>query len=143
MLTFPLIHPPRRRGRAKAPARTPAPPAPLAVIGVNSVSVLGPEIEMNVVFNSTPQDPLNDPSAADATKWTARYQGQKYVGSLIGAVDFEALYRNCRPSARKRGRTCSITRTRRAIFPIRSAGSWRRSAGFRCRRGRITGTPAA
>ena len=81
----------RRRTRRTAPAAAPAPVA-LAVVGVTGLSVLGPEIEMTVVFNTTAEDPLNDPSAADPTKWTARYQGQRYVGSLIAPVDFEALF---------------------------------------------------
>jgi hypothetical protein len=79
------------------------PPAALAVIGVTAISVIGPELEMNVVFNATPSDPLNDPSAADPTKWTARYQGQKYVGSLIGAVDFETMYLQLTPSGAEAG----------------------------------------
>ena len=54
--------------------------------------VFGPTLELNVAFNTTAAEPLNDPSGADPAKWTARYQGQKYVGSLIAAVDFETAF---------------------------------------------------
>jgi hypothetical protein len=92
----------RRRRKRRASAAQPT-PAALAVVGVNDVSVIGPELEMNVVFNTTASEPLNDPSAADPTKWTARYQGQKYVGSLIGAVDFETLYLQMTPAGAEAG----------------------------------------
>jgi hypothetical protein len=91
-----------RRRRRRNNTDTVAAPA-LAVVGVNDVSVIGPELEMNVLFNTTGSEPLNDPSAADPAKWTARYQGQKYVGSLIGAVDFEFLYLQLSPAGPEAG----------------------------------------
>src|SRR5687768_10280022 len=92
------VHRKRRAASAAAP-----PAAALSVVAVTGLSVIGPEIEMNVVFNTTAADPLNDPSAADPTKWTARYQGQRYVGSLIGAVDFETAYLQMTPSSAEAG----------------------------------------
>jgi hypothetical protein len=91
----------RRGGTVNAPP--PPPPAGLAVVGVNAVSVIGPELEMNVVFNTTASDPMVDPTAADPTKWTARYQGQKYVGSLIAGGDFDFLYLQLTPIGAEAG----------------------------------------
>ena len=98
--------PPKFRHRRRRSARPEAATTPaLAVVGVIDVSVIGPggELEMTVAFNTTASDALNDPSAADPAKWTARYQGQKYVGSLIAAVDFEALYLQLSPTGAEAG----------------------------------------
>jgi hypothetical protein len=92
--------PRRRRRRNNADAV--AAPA-LAVVGVTAISVIGPELEMNVMFNTTPSDPIGDPSAADPTKWTARYQGERYVGSLIAGGDFDFLYLQLSPTGAEAG----------------------------------------
>ena len=98
--------PPRYRRRRRARRANDATAAPaLAVVGVTGLSVIGPggEIEMNVVFNTTFADPINDPAAADPTKWSARYQGQKYVGSLIAGVDGETIYLQMTPTGAEAG----------------------------------------
>ena len=96
MLTFPLIYPPRprRRGsRAKTPAAPPT-PAALTLLAVESLAVIGPEIEMNLVFDvgGGAGDTLNDVSAADPAKWSARYQGQRYVGIVLSNILPDTLY---------------------------------------------------
>jgi hypothetical protein len=64
----------------------------LTLVSVEALTVIGPDIEMNLVFNVTGTDVLNDVSGADPTKWTARYQGQKYVGSVLTNVVDNTLY---------------------------------------------------
>ena len=103
MLTFPLIYPPRRRGRAKTPAAAPPPPAALTLLSVNSLVVIGPEIEMNLVFDVTGSDTLNDVTAADPGKWTARYQGVLYVGSILVNVAPDSLYLQMTPAGAEAG----------------------------------------
>ena len=49
---------------------------------------------MNLIFDVSGADVLNDVSAADPTKWTARYQGQKYVGTTLTNVLPDMLYLN-------------------------------------------------
>jgi hypothetical protein len=95
----PRLH---RKRRATVDAAAP-PPAALAVVGAVVFGIIGPEIEVNVAFNTTADEPLNDPSAADPSKWTARYQGQMYVGVLVGAVDFETMYLQMTPTGAQAG----------------------------------------
>jgi hypothetical protein len=102
MLSFPLIYPPRRRGRANIPAASPA-PAALALVSVDALSVIGPELEMNLVFNVGGTDAMADVSAADPAKWTARYQGQKYVGAILVNVAPDTLYLQMTPAGAEAG----------------------------------------
>jgi hypothetical protein len=81
----------------------PPPPVALAVVGAEVLPFVGPELEVNVTFNTSGSDPINDPFAADPNKWTARYLGQKYVGSLIAQVDFETLYLQLSPAGAEVG----------------------------------------
>ena len=103
MLTFPLIYPPRRRGRVKTPAVAPAPPAALVVVGVFGVGFAGDNLEMNVRFDATEEFPMNVPAAADPAKWTARYQGQAYVGNTIALGDYDFLYLQLTPAGAEAG----------------------------------------
>ena len=64
---------------------------------------VGPELEVNVTFNTSGSEPIDDPLTADPSKWTARYLGQKYVGSLIAQVDFEILYLQLSPAGAEAG----------------------------------------
>jgi hypothetical protein len=80
---------------------------------------------MNLIFNveGAGTDLLNDVSAADSTKWTARYQGTRYVGAILTNVAPDTLYLQMTPTAPRRGR---------ATFRMRSDGSWRHLKGSRC-----------
>ena len=91
----------RRRGRSK-PAQQGG-PAALGLVSVDSLSVIGPEIEMNLIFNVSGAETLNDVSAADPTKWTARYQGQKYVGSILQNIAPDMLYLQMTPAGAEAG----------------------------------------
>ena len=92
----------RRRRPALAPP-PPPPPAALALVAVDAFAVIGPEIEMNLIFDVTGTDVLNDVSAADPAKWTARYQGQKYVGSFLTNVAPDTLYLQMTPAGAEAG----------------------------------------
>ena len=56
-----------------------------------------------MTFNTSAAEPIDDPLTADPGKWTARYQGQTYVGSLIAQVDFEMLYLQLSPAGAEAG----------------------------------------
>ena len=46
---------------------------------------------------------MADVGAADPSKWTVRYQGQKYVGSLIANVVPDTLYLQTTPAGAEAG----------------------------------------
>jgi hypothetical protein len=93
----------RRKRRAVGSPPPPPPPAGLTLLAVDALVVIGPELEMNLVFDVTGADVLNDVSAADPTKWTARYQGEKYVGSILGNVVADTLYLQMTPAGAEAG----------------------------------------
>jgi hypothetical protein len=101
--TFLPARPRVRRKRRRAPGAAPPPAAALMLVGVTGLSVIGPEIEMNLVFNTTEAQPLSSVNAADPAKWTARYQGQRYVGSLLGDVQFDTAYLQLTPAGPEAG----------------------------------------
>ena len=92
----------RRKRRVIAPPAPPAPPA-LTLTGVDALTVIGAEIEMNLIFDVAGTDVLNDVSGADPAKWTARYQGQKYVGSILTNVAPDTLYLQMIPAGAEAG----------------------------------------
>ena len=92
------VHRKRRAPTAAAP-----PAAGLTLVSVDSLAVIGSDIEMNLLFDVTGADTLNDVSAADPTKWTARYQGQKYVGAILVNVTADTLYLQMTPAGAEAG----------------------------------------
>jgi hypothetical protein len=110
---LPLLPRQRRRKRNRslktlapfgppAPA-PPPPPAALTLVSVDALGVVGAEIEMNLIFNVSGSETLADVSAADPTKWTARYQGQRYVGNVITNVLPDMLFLNMTASGAEAG----------------------------------------
>src|SRR5687767_4869778 len=94
----------RRRRRASGETgQVPPPPAGLTLVSVNALAVIGPEIEMNLQFDVAGADALNDVGGADPTKWTARYQGQIYVGSFLTNVGPDILYLQMTPAGAEAG----------------------------------------
>src|SRR5688572_28777628 len=94
----------RRRRRTRGePGQIPPPPAGLTLVSVDALTVLGPEIEMNLVFDVAGTDLLNDVSAADPAQWTARYQGQTYVGAILTNVAPDTLYLQMTPTGTEAG----------------------------------------
>jgi hypothetical protein len=67
------------------------------------VSVFAGQLQMNVLFNTTAENPINDPSAADPAKWTARYGGQKYTGVLLAPVIEDQIYLLLDPAGAEAG----------------------------------------
>ncbi len=65
--------------------------------------MIGSDIEMNLLFDVTGSDTLNDVSGADPAKWTARYQGQKYVGAILANAAPDALYLQMTPAGAEAG----------------------------------------
>jgi hypothetical protein len=92
-----------RRRRRPAFTAPPPPPAALALIAVEGLAVIGPELEMNLQFDVTGTAVLNDVSAADPAKWTARYQGISYVGSILQNVAPDMLYLQMTPAGAQAG----------------------------------------
>ena len=94
----------KRRNRDFRPRHNPAPPpAALTLLGVEALADIGAEIEMNLLFDVAAGEVLNDVSAADPTKWTARYQGQTYVGSILINVAPDTLYLQMTPAGAEAG----------------------------------------
>ena len=51
----------------------------------------GDVLSFTVVFNTTPAQPLEDPAAADPTKWTARYSGGLFEASSLMLVQYDQI----------------------------------------------------
>ena len=62
---------------------TAGPPATLAVVGVTDISYGGDVLSFTVVFNTTPEFPLNDVTAANPAKWNAIYDAYRFVGASL------------------------------------------------------------
>jgi hypothetical protein len=93
----------RHRRKRRAVGSPPPTPAGLTLLAVDALVVIGPELEMNLVFDVTGADMLDDVSAADPTKWTARYQGISYVGSILTNVVADTLYLQMTPAGADAG----------------------------------------
>jgi hypothetical protein len=94
----------KRRNRDFRPRHNPAPPpAALTLLAVDALADIGAEIEMNLLFDVAAGEVLNDVSAADPTKWTARYQGEKYVGAILLNVAPDTLYLQMPPAGAEAG----------------------------------------
>ena len=78
-----------RRRRA---VPVPPPPPALSVVAVDGIAVVGADLEMNVIFDVTPENPLADVSGAEANKWSARYQGTRYAGGIVAGILFDTLF---------------------------------------------------
>src|SRR5688572_17583719 len=76
--------------RAPFPLPDP-PPAGLTVVGVADVTYGGVILSFNVIFDTTVEEPINDPSGADPSKWRARYEGGLFVGASLGWIDFDRI----------------------------------------------------
>jgi hypothetical protein len=70
---------------------------------VFGVGFAGENLEMNVRLDATEAFPLNVPVGADPAKWTARYQGQTYVGSTVALGDFDFLVLQLAPAGAEAG----------------------------------------
>ena len=82
---------PQRRRKRRAVGSQPT-PAPLLLASVADVQVFGGQLQMNLNFNTPDDDPMSDPVGADPTKWTARYQGQTWVGTSVSFVFLNTLF---------------------------------------------------
>ena len=58
---------------------------------------------MNHQFDVAGTDVLNDVSTALPSKWTARYQGVSYVGSILLNVAADTLYLQMTPAGAEAG----------------------------------------
>ena len=101
--SFPAMIPFARRKRRNRDFRPRRPPASLAFLGVENLTVIGPEIEMNLKFDTTPAAPLAGVAGADPAKWSARYQGQRYVPKLVADVVFDTVYLQMTPAGAEAG----------------------------------------
>ena len=82
----------RHSVRIKSVPQSAPPPAGLSVVGVDEVEVFAGQLQMNVVFDTTFENPIDDPSGADPVKWTARFGGQKYTGVLLAPVVEDRIF---------------------------------------------------
>jgi hypothetical protein len=84
ILPPPVLFRPHHRPLRRAPGA-------LAVVGYAGFSVPGSNLDVHFLFNTSEEYPLMDASAADPTKWTARYAGQRYQGSNIVPIAADEL----------------------------------------------------
>jgi hypothetical protein len=77
--------------RRRPPQHRAKPVTALAVVGYAGFSVSGGNLDVHFLFNTTEDSPLMDASGADPTKWTARYNGQRYLGSNIVPIGADEL----------------------------------------------------
>ncbi len=100
-----LLRARRRRHRTRGDGGhfPPPPPPALTLVGVDGVSVFAGQLQMNLIFDTTFENPIGDPSAAEPTKWTARYLGQKYVGVLLAPVVEDQLFLLMDPAGAEAG----------------------------------------
>ena len=82
----------RRKRRNRNFSRRAAGPAALEVVGVEGVEIFAGQLQVNVIFNTTAENPIGDPSAADPAKWSARFGGQKYTGVLLAPVVEDRIF---------------------------------------------------
>jgi len=88
----PSVIPAKPRVRRKRHRDESAAPAALSVVRVEEVEVFAGQLQMNVVFDTTFENPINDPSAADPAKWTARFAGTRYMGVLLAPVVADSIF---------------------------------------------------
>jgi len=75
---------PRKPNRYKPRAAfVPAPPVALMMIAANDVTPGPDELTFTAVFNTSAADPLESVDTADASKWTARFDGQSFQGNTL------------------------------------------------------------
>jgi hypothetical protein len=77
--------------RRRPPQHRAKPVTALAVVGYAGFSVSGGNLDVHFLFNTSEAFPLTDASGADPTKWTARYAGQRYLGSDIVPIAADEL----------------------------------------------------
>ena len=78
--------------RARFPLASP--PVPLQLLSVQELAYGGDVLSFIAVFNTTPTEPLVDPSAppaADAAKWTARYNGGVFEASSLILAQYDQI----------------------------------------------------
>jgi hypothetical protein len=84
ILPPPVLFRPHHRPLRRAPGA-------LAVVGYAGFSVPGSNLDVHFLFNTSEESPLMDASGADPAKWTARYNGQRYLGSDIVPIGADEL----------------------------------------------------
>ena len=88
----PTIIPAKRRVRRKrTPPATTAPPAALAVLGVEAVTFGEDDGQVTVVFNTTAGAPINGVGTADPVKWTARFDDKAFEGAALEKLAFNKV----------------------------------------------------
>lgn len=88
----PIIYPAKRRVHHKRRSVSAA-PAPVGHLNVTDVEAVfeNDELFVRVWFDTTEENPLGDISAADALKWTARFDGVRYFGLYLVPDAFNKL----------------------------------------------------
>ena len=90
MLSFPILFPGRRkRGRRRVVVVPP--PAALSVLSAAVVEFDADILRVNVVFDTTADEPLAGVGGAAPIKWRARYQGLAFEGIAVTLESFDAL----------------------------------------------------
>src|SRR5687768_6980445 len=94
----------RKRRNRKGQATPAAPPVvPLPLSGVDSPGLIEEDLQMWLIFDTTEADPLSSVSGADPGKWSARFDGVRYVGSELTNVTFAWLYLRLTPTGADAG----------------------------------------
>src|SRR5947209_249734 len=85
------IPPKYRRHCPGRPAAARTPVGPLEVVGVEDVYIHISFLSLTVVFDTTAEAPLVDPSSADPGKWNVRYLGRFYNVDSLTLLDFNKI----------------------------------------------------
>jgi hypothetical protein len=71
---------------------TPAPPVVLMMIAATDVSGGPDDLWFTAVFNTSAAAPLASVEAADASKWNARFDGQRFEGTLLTRMSDSTIF---------------------------------------------------
>ena len=80
--------------RRRSAVVTPAPPPPLALMMIAATDVSGgpDDLWFTAVFNTSAAAPLASVDAADASKWNARFEGQRFEGTLLTRMSDSTIF---------------------------------------------------
>src|SRR4051812_1062185 len=87
MLIIPPIKPYRRPARATFGAPS---PGQLSILSTEAVYE-NDELFVRLYVNTTPENPINDLSSADGSKWSARFEGFRHQGAFLVGDEYNRV----------------------------------------------------
>ena len=81
----------RKRARVQSPAGPTPPTGPLTLLSVQGINLGSEGGDVTCVMDTTAAFPLADPSSADPSKWSVRYNDERYQGTGLSLMAFNQL----------------------------------------------------